>query len=213
MKSRGRPAKIGKAEIIQAALEVGLPDLSMKLVAKQLGVGMSTLYYHISGIEELIDLVADEHVGAVDPLILDEDETSLEDTLIKVGERLRAAFLEIPGFASAARQSARLSEGVMASHEAALTRLEDYGLKGRQAFLIVRLLADYVEASTERDELWSNSIKSVKKDNQKRAKKSGFERMEAALKELPDSYLEDQFRTGLRILVKGIVAELDNGSN
>src|SRR5580704_17967064 len=55
--------------IVSAAIEVldeaGVAGLSMRRVAEQLGTGVASLYAHVSGKDELLELVYDELVGQV----------------------------------------------------------------------------------------------------------------------------------------------------
>ena len=65
----GRPATLSAAAIVAAAIEVidhsGVSGLSMRRVAEQLGTGVASLYAHVSGKDELLELVYDELVGQV----------------------------------------------------------------------------------------------------------------------------------------------------
>jgi AcrR family transcriptional regulator len=65
----GRPPTLTTAAIVTAAIEVidqaGVAGLSMRRVAEHLGTGAASLYAHVSGKEELLELVYDELVGQV----------------------------------------------------------------------------------------------------------------------------------------------------
>lgn len=54
----GRPARINLNAIFQAALEIGLDQVTMKAVADRLGVGISTLYQYVENRGELVRLAA-----------------------------------------------------------------------------------------------------------------------------------------------------------
>lgn len=66
----GRPARVSRAEVVAAAValadEQGLTKLSMRAVAKALGVGTMTLYSHVPGREELIDLMIETAYAEID---------------------------------------------------------------------------------------------------------------------------------------------------
>jgi AcrR family transcriptional regulator len=68
----GRPPTLTVAAIVAAAIEVvdeaGVSGLSMRKVAEQLDTGVASLYAHVSGKDELLELVYDELVGQV-PLV------------------------------------------------------------------------------------------------------------------------------------------------
>lgn len=57
----GRPVRVRRGEVVLAAVaiadEQGLGKVSMRAVARALGVGTMTLYSHVPGREELIDLM------------------------------------------------------------------------------------------------------------------------------------------------------------
>jgi TetR/AcrR family tetracycline transcriptional repressor len=54
----GRTARISRAQILDAALELGLDGFSMQGIAEHLGVTPPALYSHVSGRSEVLDLVA-----------------------------------------------------------------------------------------------------------------------------------------------------------
>lgn len=58
----GRPSRITRAAIIQAALAIGLDDVTMTSVAERLGVSVAALYRHVGGRSELVRLAADAHL-------------------------------------------------------------------------------------------------------------------------------------------------------
>jgi len=66
----GRPRLLTHDEIIEAALELGLEDLTMKKLATHLGVGTATLYQYWDGRKELMQAAA---VHALSDLALPED--------------------------------------------------------------------------------------------------------------------------------------------
>jgi AcrR family transcriptional regulator len=65
----GRPPTLTVASIVAAAIEVlddsGVAGLSMRKVAEQLGTGAASLYAHVSGKDELLELVYDELIGQI----------------------------------------------------------------------------------------------------------------------------------------------------
>lgn len=59
----GRPPKINRGMIAEAAQEVGLADLTLRAVADRLGVSVAGLYHHIEGKNDLLRLAA-EHAAS-----------------------------------------------------------------------------------------------------------------------------------------------------
>lgn len=55
----GRPRQITRESIVEAALAIGIDDVTMKSVAARLGVSIGALYRHVRDRTELLRLVAD----------------------------------------------------------------------------------------------------------------------------------------------------------
>jgi AcrR family transcriptional regulator len=55
----GRPPRISREQIADAAIEVGLSDLTLRAVADHLGVTVAALYHHVDGKDDLLRLAAD----------------------------------------------------------------------------------------------------------------------------------------------------------
>jgi AcrR family transcriptional regulator len=56
----GRPPRIDRAAIAQAAGEIPLDELTLRSVAERLGVSVPGLYHYVSGREDLIRLAAEQ---------------------------------------------------------------------------------------------------------------------------------------------------------
>src|SRR4051812_40854192 len=63
----GRPPRINRQMIAEAAHEIGLEQLTLKAVADHLDVSIAALYHYIDGKEDLLRLAAD-HAAAQVPL-------------------------------------------------------------------------------------------------------------------------------------------------
>lgn len=64
----GRPRRLTLDELLDAALELGLADLSMKELASRLGVGIATLYRYVDNRDALIRLAAGRRARRAAPV-------------------------------------------------------------------------------------------------------------------------------------------------
>ncbi|MGI9877156.1 TetR/AcrR family transcriptional regulator [Vibrio chagasii] len=92
-KRKGRPSQVSKADIVDCALNLGLTNLSMHSIGKQLGVSATALYRHVSSKEELISLCCD-HVMEKVASPTDQEWTQY---LSSFAVNFREALLSIPG--------------------------------------------------------------------------------------------------------------------
>ena len=61
----GRPARIDRAAIARAVLDLGLDGISMKAVADHLGVSVAGLYHHVRNRRDLLVLAAEHSLSRV----------------------------------------------------------------------------------------------------------------------------------------------------
>lgn len=59
----GRPPRISRERIVEAAVEIGLSDLTLKAVADRLDVSVAALYHHVAGKDDLLRLAAASSAG------------------------------------------------------------------------------------------------------------------------------------------------------
>jgi AcrR family transcriptional regulator len=69
----GRPPRISRAMVAEAARELGLEGLTLKAVADHLGVSVAALYHHVSGKDDLMRVAA-EHSARAIPLPVDRGQ-------------------------------------------------------------------------------------------------------------------------------------------
>jgi len=135
--------------IVAAALEVldetGVTGLSMRAVAERLGTGAASLYAHVSGREELLELMFDELVGRV---ALPEPDAATWR------EQLRAMLTDFYGILRSHRDVALAGLGrvpttprSLVAAETTLAIMRAGGLTDRVAGLGIDQLLLYVAAS------------------------------------------------------------------
>jgi TetR/AcrR family tetracycline transcriptional repressor len=141
---RGRPRSLSEQEIIAAALRlsraVGLDNLSMRGLARELGSPPMTVYSYVPNKERLLELLVDHLLR--DIRIPGPQDGSWDQRLRLLLEDARRVFTEHPGVASrlgdrGAAEGRRLSAGV-------LDILRDAGFDPELAVLCFATLYIYV---------------------------------------------------------------------
>ncbi len=97
---RGRPPRISRDHIVDAACELGIQNLTMAAVAERLGVTHQSLYGWVQDRDELIDLVSDRLISRIE-ILPPADSEDWRDSLRSYANSLRRLAEETPGFAAA----------------------------------------------------------------------------------------------------------------
>ena len=143
----GRPARISRNEIADAALAIGLDVVKMKMVAEQLGVDHSSLYRHVKGRDDLVFAALDRAVNQLD---WDSDSPDWRDFLRLRAEALWALCARYPGLASVLRAMKVIPPSVTAGYARACKRLEDHGFATDDAVLVFDSIMDMTADSASR---------------------------------------------------------------
>jgi AcrR family transcriptional regulator len=134
--------------IVGAAIEVldeaGVAGLSMRRVADQLGTGAASLYAHVSGKDELLELVFDELVGQV-PLP-EPDPKIWREQVRQMARDLRAILIAHRDAALAGLGRIPTSPKTLAAAETLVATLRAGGLSDRAIGLGLDQLTLYVAA-------------------------------------------------------------------
>jgi AcrR family transcriptional regulator len=148
---RKRPTRrtaLTRDAIVAAAIEVldeaGVAGLSMRRVADQLGTGAASLYAHVSGKDELLELVFDELVGQV-PLP-EPDPKIWRDQVRQMARDLRAILIAHRDAALAGLGRIPTSPKTLAAAETLAATLRAGGLSDRAIGLGLDQLTLYVAA-------------------------------------------------------------------
>jgi AcrR family transcriptional regulator len=150
-RGKGRPARIDKAQVVEAALAVGLGNLTMKAVAARLGVGTAALYYHVRDRDELMSLVAVTLIAKADLPEAIGPET-WRAVLRRTAHGLRAKFRAADGLAEYAFCDPSMPDEILKLHEVGTAGLVAAGFTPRTAWLALRSMVDFVEASVFREQ-------------------------------------------------------------
>jgi AcrR family transcriptional regulator len=121
----GRPARIGRDQVVAAAVAVGIHDLTMAAVAERLGTSHQALYRWVRNRDELVALVADAYVQRVE--LPASAEGGWREWLRRLADVLYDAMLDLPGFAAEGLSAFRTSLPYLRLNEAATRVLVDAG--------------------------------------------------------------------------------------
>jgi AcrR family transcriptional regulator len=112
---RGRPPQISRDQIVAAALEIGMKDLTMAAVARRLGSSPQAFYRWVRDRDELFALVAEALVERVElPAV---DGRPWRDWLRELANHVREALLDAPGLAVHSITHYRASPGFLRINE------------------------------------------------------------------------------------------------
>ncbi|MEE4417872.1 TetR/AcrR family transcriptional regulator [Streptomyces bugieae] len=144
------------AGIVAAAIEVadaeGLPALSMRRVAERLGFTTMSLYRHVPGKAELIELMRDAVVGELDLSAPDHSDSGDVDWRTGMEAWARAHWtlhLRHPWLVHTAGSRRLPGPNIMADYERALQIAEGTGLRASEVVAVVSLVAGFVKTAAQ----------------------------------------------------------------
>ena len=134
-----------RERVVTEALAVvntdGAQALSMRALARRLGVVPGALYRHVRNKEQLYDLILDAVLAEVD--CRTDPALPWIAQVATVSHRLRAVLESHPGIAALLKTRDPVSPASLALAEAFLAPLHAAGLSGHQSALAFRLIYDY----------------------------------------------------------------------
>jgi AcrR family transcriptional regulator len=150
--SRRRNLELDVDRIVQCAIAIadadGLAALSMRRVAQDLGVGTMSLYVHVPGKAELLDIMLDAVVAETVP---EAPEAGADGDWRAVLERIArtnyALYLRHPWLLQVATTRPVLGPNVTAKYESDLRAIDGIGLTDIEMDLTVSFLGDYVHGA------------------------------------------------------------------
>jgi AcrR family transcriptional regulator len=135
----GRPARISRDDVAEAALAIGLDQVTLAAVGKHLGVDHSSLYRHVAGRDDLLLAAADRAIATLDWERQTEDwRVYLEST----AEAVWALYVRHPGLADTIRSMTVTPPAGILAFSKACRRLEGFGFTATQAVVILDSVMD-----------------------------------------------------------------------
>ena len=141
---RGPKQRLGVDDVVDTAIRVadssGLAALSMRSLARELGIGAMSLYTYVSGREQLLELMVDQAVGRTP---LPAHDAGLRPRLAVVARATYEEHLRHPWLAEAIGARPNLGPHSTARYEWQLEALEGLGLDDVEMDQAVALLAGF----------------------------------------------------------------------
>jgi len=135
---RGRPPRIGRSEIVAAAIELGLERFSLDAIASRLEVTTPALYSHVSGRDEILRLAAAEVINETTVALTADVEW--HEWLRRWADLLRGRLATVgPELLEAIGD--RLDPGTLNSAEQGLKLLSDAGFTAEDSAYALWLVA------------------------------------------------------------------------
>nr|WP_204342202.1 TetR/AcrR family transcriptional regulator [Micromonospora terminaliae] len=135
--------------IVRAAIEVadaeGLAALSMRKVAERLGVGTMTLYTHVPGKGELLDVMLDTVYG--ETARPEQVEGGWRGRLTQIAQENFALYLRHPWLLQVATTRPPLGPNLIAKYEYELRAVDGIGLTDLEMDAVVTLVTGYVHGA------------------------------------------------------------------
>lgn len=135
----GRPARITRRAVAEAALAVGLDRATLVEVGRHLGVDHSSLYRHTSGRADMLQAAADIAIGSLD---WERDTEDWRVYLVGAADAIWALFDRFPGLANSIRELETMPPSGVRSFCRACRRLEALGFTADQSVLIFDSVLD-----------------------------------------------------------------------
>lgn len=137
----GRPPRISREAIAEAAADIGLEDLTLKAVAERLGVSVPGLYHHVDGRDDLLRLAA-EHSVRQRHVPVDRGQHWAE-WLLEWARYNREAFLEEPGLLTQYVEGAISDEAIARNTEVIHAVLRRHGFSLADARAAYELVSSF----------------------------------------------------------------------
>ncbi|CAQ01930.1 TetR/AcrR family transcriptional regulator [Clavibacter sepedonicus] len=147
----GRPARVSRRLIAEAALEVGLSTLTLTSLAHRLGVDHSTLYRHVANHDDIVLLACDTAIARMEwPEVPDSpaavltapDDTSWRTYLEQAVESVWDMYDRHPGLASAIRHLDTAPDQAVLRFTGSIRDLSRMGFAEADAVLVLDLVLD-----------------------------------------------------------------------
>ena len=213
-----RARMLSRETIAAAALRIvdteGLDAVTMRTVAHTLGTGPASLYAHVAGKEELLELVIERVIGEADFAVAPEPERWQEQLKDQMRE-MRAVFSRHRDLARASFARIPLGENALRGSEAMIGIMRAGGLPDRVIALGCDLLPLYAMAVAYEESLYDyenttaedlDAFTAGMRQYFSSLPGDRFPNIIALAARLTDGDSDARFEFGLDVLVRGLAA-------
>ncbi|MEM7079995.1 MAG: TetR/AcrR family transcriptional regulator C-terminal domain-containing protein [Pseudomonadota bacterium] len=145
----GRPQLVDLPRIIEAALKMGVDNLSMHGVARELGVSTPALYRYVPSKEALLDACMDHFCARID---MPDPDLPWQAYLADVGRAFRRALQNTPGASTYGFKIGPTTPAAFHIIDAALAVLYKAGFSPYHAFLAYSMIVDHAFTTAQKAE-------------------------------------------------------------
>jgi AcrR family transcriptional regulator len=213
---------VDREAVVRAAIAVadteGLDAVSMRRVARELGVGTMTLYSYVHNKDELLDLMGDEVMG--EQLFEGDVPTDWRQALTEIARRLRRTWLRHPWVGSTLGRRPAIGPNSVRHFDQSAAAVAGLDVDARTAFSIVAAVDEYAMGFSYRElaeqefrrnagmsmDEWRKVAKPYMRDLIATGAYPNVERFIQSDQPLIED--PDRFELGLRWLLDGIEASL-----
>lgn len=196
------------SDLAAAALRVidrdGLPALSMRTVAAELGMGAMSLYRYIEDREAMEKLVVDEVLASVET----EPELCMpwDRQIAQLAERIRDAVGAHPSIVPLLMLHRHDSQTVKRCAETLLYWLTEGGFTGRQRVIALRTLVSYLSGALQAQ--YVAPLGGQGTDAMANAPRDEYPLLSATARVARRVTPDEEFRRGVEILLRGLASLL-----
>lgn len=141
----GRPARISREDVAEAALTIGLGKVTLAEIGKRLGVDHSSLYRHVKGRDDILLAAADR---AIATLRWERETADWRSYLEGAAEAVWELYARHPGLADAIRAMEVTPPAGVRAFSTACRRLEAFGFAPQDAVLVMDSIMDMTNDSS-----------------------------------------------------------------
>lgn len=206
---KGRPPKIAREQIISAALELGIRDLTLASIAQRLGVTLQALYHYVNDRDQLAEIVAEEIVSHY-PLPVD-DATDWAEWAVTFAHSQLSMFQSFPGLAQLAMR--RTVPAAIARLELSVMIARRSGFDLTRAWWVTRAVQEFVFSWATREEIRQVALDKAGVSYHASLlgvidkTPGGAPNLRAAVEEIGEGREMDRFEYTLRALIAGLAMQ------